>query len=309
MFAAPGTEHRSKKWTPAFRRSDAKTKTAAGLRVRFRVRSRKREPRFRQRRLGKACRGRLQDEDQHVNLPDFGDEGQAHDDCGADQIQAHQQRAARQPLGECAGHGRDGDKSDHLDGKGRPEHLARIGAGELEGEQPERDGGQPRADQGDGLRHEQVSVGPVCEHVHHGSLKVFGDIAELVDRAPLLGRQRFRRLCKEVVEMSRISVLLAAQIAFSTAWSCWARSRQGRPASNTPTDAAEMTFGAPDRSEFLPSGREFLPVGLCLHQPSPVLGVGQLVERTKDGGSPSCEPGPGYLSRCLRIEAMTDPLL
>jgi hypothetical protein len=55
---------------------------------------------------------------------------------------------------ETAGDRRDADIGDHLDRKGRAEHGTRSVTSDLECKQPECNGHQTRADQGDGLRRE-----------------------------------------------------------------------------------------------------------------------------------------------------------
>ncbi|PRD26010.1 UNVERIFIED_CONTAM: hypothetical protein NCL1_39267 [Trichonephila clavipes] len=110
---------------------------------------------------------RLQNEDQQVDLPDLGDEGQAQRDGRSHEVQRHEQRAPREPVGEGLRDRRDPRVGQHLDGQRRPEHRACIRAGQLVGQQAERHRHQAGADERDHLGGEQVAVGAVIQDGEH----------------------------------------------------------------------------------------------------------------------------------------------
>ena len=104
---------------------------------------------------GEAGRAGVDQEDQGEDLPDLGDEGQAGDQPGAGEVERDQQRPARQAVCEAADERRDQDVGDHLEREGGAEHPAGLAAGEVVGEQRQRDGREPGADQGDHLGREE----------------------------------------------------------------------------------------------------------------------------------------------------------
>ena len=61
-------------------------------------------------------------------------------------------------------HRADADIGDHLDGQGAAQHRARIGAGQIVRQEPQRHGRQPRAQQGDHLGGEEMAVGAVGQN-------------------------------------------------------------------------------------------------------------------------------------------------
>ena len=109
----------------------------------------------------------MQDKDQHVNLPDLGDEGQHGRDAGPDKIQPNQHGAAGKDLRDGAGDGRNGDICNHLDRKRRSENDPGVGAGEIVGKEGERHGGKARACEGDNLRSEKMAVCAVLQYGEH----------------------------------------------------------------------------------------------------------------------------------------------
>jgi len=113
-------------------------------------------------------RGGLQDEDQHVHLPDRIHKRQADRNGGAHQVEADEHGPPGELIGEGAGHGRHADIGHHLDRERRAQHGTGLSARELVCDQPERDGGKPSAEQGDDLGGEQVAVGAGAEGGKHG---------------------------------------------------------------------------------------------------------------------------------------------
>lgn len=57
-----------------------------------------------------------------------------------------------------------------VDGERSAEHRARICAGKIIGEKPERDSGEAGADERDDLRHEQMPIGAIGENFQHDYL-------------------------------------------------------------------------------------------------------------------------------------------
>ena len=110
----------------------------------------------------------MQQEDQHIDLPDLGHEGQCQRDTRPHQIKRHQQRAARHPVREGPGDGGDAHIGHHLDGEDRAQHQRGPVACKIEGQQTERDrcesGSQKRHD----LRQKQMTVGAVGKDIEHG---------------------------------------------------------------------------------------------------------------------------------------------
>ena len=103
----------------------------------------------------------MQDEDQHIDLPDLIDEWQAERDRRPDQVHRDKEGAPRQAVGKGTDDRRNADIGDHLDGKRSSQHRTGILAREVIGEQPERHGCKPRADKRDNLRAEQMTIGAV----------------------------------------------------------------------------------------------------------------------------------------------------
>ena len=112
-------------------------------------------------------RRRLQQEDQQVDLPHLGHERQRQRHDRADEIECDQHRAAGKPFGEGRRDRSDTDIGDHLDRQRRAEHRAGPVAREIEGEQSERDRGEPRPHQRDDLGEKQVPIGAVREDAEH----------------------------------------------------------------------------------------------------------------------------------------------
>ena len=112
----------------------------------------------------KAAEAGLEHEDQYVDLPDLGHEGQAQRHARAHQIERHEERARDHPVRESPGDGGDADVGDHLDREDRAEHHRGPVACEVEREQAECDRREPGAEQRHDLRGEQVAVGPVGEN-------------------------------------------------------------------------------------------------------------------------------------------------
>ena len=109
----------------------------------------------------------MKDENQNVDLPDLGYEGQHGRDGGANKVQSDQHGPAREHFRDDARDRGHGDIGDHLDRERGSEHDPGIGTGQIISEKGQRDGAQPRAGQGDGLRGEQMAVGAVLQDGQH----------------------------------------------------------------------------------------------------------------------------------------------
>ena len=109
----------------------------------------------------------MQQEDQHIDLPDLRHEGQKQGDRGAEEIERDEHRPPRQALGESGCDRRDADIGDHLDGEGAAENRASVDPRKIEGEQSERDRREAGADEGDHLRREEMTVSAVGEDLQH----------------------------------------------------------------------------------------------------------------------------------------------
>ena len=74
----------------------------------------------------------MQNEDQHIDLPDLIDERQAERHDRPDHVHGHQQGPAGDLVDEGVHHWADADIGDHLDGQGAAQHRARIGTCKVE---------------------------------------------------------------------------------------------------------------------------------------------------------------------------------
>jgi hypothetical protein len=110
----------------------------------------------------------LQQEDQDVDLPDLGDEGQAERRARPHHVEACKQRTPVHPVGEGAGNGGDADIGHHLDGEDRAQHHRCPVTREVIGQKAKGHCRQASAQQSHDLREEQVAVGPVGEDLQHG---------------------------------------------------------------------------------------------------------------------------------------------
>ncbi len=113
---------------------------------------------------GGGRRSRLQQEDQDVDLPHLGDEGQGECHAGAGEVRRHHEDAPGHPVGDGRHQRRDGHIGDHLDRQRGAEDRRGAVAGEVVREQAQRDGGEAGADQGDDLGGEQAAVGAVAQN-------------------------------------------------------------------------------------------------------------------------------------------------
>lgn len=118
---------------------------------------------------GEGGGGGLEQQDQDVDLPDLGDEGQGEGGRGTGDVHGDEERAPGYPVGEGADQGRDGDVGDHLDRERGPEDGGGVGAREVVREEAEGDGRETGAGQGDDLRGEEAAVGAVAQHGQHGA--------------------------------------------------------------------------------------------------------------------------------------------
>ncbi len=116
----------------------------------------------------KARRGRLQHGDQHVDLPDLGDERQRQCDQGPDHVQPDQHDLAPVRRHHRTGDRREQHVHDHLDGQGQAEHLPGLIAGQVVGQQGQRHGRQARAQQGDDLGGKELTESEVGQDIQHG---------------------------------------------------------------------------------------------------------------------------------------------
>lgn len=112
-------------------------------------------------------RGRLQHEDQNIDLPNLGDERQENGNGGADEIERHQHGAPRHTLGECRCDRRDTDIGDHLDGERGPQHRAGLRPRQFESQQAQRHRRKAGSHQCDDLCQKEVAIGPVFEDRQH----------------------------------------------------------------------------------------------------------------------------------------------
>ena len=109
----------------------------------------------------------MQQEDQDIDLPDLGHEGQAERRARAHHIEPHQQRAAVDAVREGARYGRDADIGHHLDSEDRAQHHRRPVACEVIGQKAKGHRRHASTQQGYDLREEKVSVGAVGEDFQH----------------------------------------------------------------------------------------------------------------------------------------------
>ena len=79
--------------------------------------------------------GRLEHEDQDVDLPDLSDEREEKCDRSADDVKRDQHGPTRKSFREGGRHRCDGDICDHLDCQRRAQHRPSVLAGQVEGEQ------------------------------------------------------------------------------------------------------------------------------------------------------------------------------
>ncbi len=110
----------------------------------------------------------MQQEDQHIDLPDLGHEGQCQRDTGTHQIKRHQQRAARHTVRERPGNGCDAHIGHHLDREDRAEDQRGPVVCKIEGQQTERDRCESGSQKRNDLRQKQMTVGAVGKDIEHG---------------------------------------------------------------------------------------------------------------------------------------------
>ena len=119
----------------------------------------------------------MKKEDQDVDLPDLGHEGQCERDTGTHQIERHQKRAARHAVCESPCNGRDAHISNHLDGEDCAEDQRRPVARKIKGEQAECDCGESGTQKGYDLCQKQVPISAVGENIEHGQPQRYRAIA------------------------------------------------------------------------------------------------------------------------------------
>ena len=105
----------------------------------------------------------MQDEDQHIDLPDLIDEWQAERDRSPHQIHCDEESPTGQTVGKSTDDRRDADIGDHLDRQRRSQHRTGIAACNVKGEQAKRHSRKARADERNNLRTEQVAIGAIGE--------------------------------------------------------------------------------------------------------------------------------------------------
>lgn len=95
------------------------------------------------------------------------DERQGECDRHAHEVECYQQAAAIGDASERGGPGTDRDIGDHLDRERGAEHGGGARAGEVMRGQRQRDGREPRAEQGDDLRQQQAAIDRMSEDGEH----------------------------------------------------------------------------------------------------------------------------------------------
>ena len=112
----------------------------------------------------------MQQEDEDVDLPDFGDERQQQRDRRPNQVHRHQEGPPGKLVGEGPDDGCHADIGHHLDGECRAEDHPRVRAGELIGQKAQGYGQQARAGERDHLGSEEMAVGAARKDLEHGEL-------------------------------------------------------------------------------------------------------------------------------------------
>ncbi len=114
-------------------------------------------------------RGRLQDENQHIDLPDLRHKRQGKGDQSTYQVQRDQHCLAWQAFCKSRSNRCNANIGCHLDRQRCAEDCTRSGSRKVEGQQPQCNGGKPRTYQRNDLSQEQMPVGSIGEYFQHGA--------------------------------------------------------------------------------------------------------------------------------------------
>ncbi|CAK7262250.1 protein of unknown function (plasmid) [Shinella sp. WSC3-e] len=215
----------------------------------------------------------MQDEDQDVDLPDLGDEGQAEGDGGAYEVECDQQRPPWKHFREGARDRCDADIGDHLDGECRTQHRAGVRSGDLVGEQAEGDRRQTCPDQRDDLRQKEVAIGSVLEDAEHAvsdRSEIFGDRLELGHGASLVGGQGADHILEAMVEMVLDQRALGIGDRLFDGMKLLCEIEAGAPVLDHRDDALQMSLGPLQPLDDL--GMGLVPVLAHMHNLSPWIG-------------------------------------